>query len=246
MLTTRNLNFYYGDSHVLYDINLSFDLKNITALIGPSGSGKSTLLRCFNRVYELYAKQHIDGEILLDQQNLLDPDIDVNVLRSQIGMVFQKPTPFPMSIFDNIAFAIRLHQKVNKPELKDRVEKALKQAAIWDEVKDKLHQAGMHLSGGQQQRLCIARTLAIEPKILLLDEPTSALDPISASAIENLIIELKQHYCILLVTHNLKQAERIADRTVFMQQGHVIEHNHTQQLFAHPQDPRTRSYLQDY
>ena len=243
-LRTENLNFYYHDHHVLHDINVSFKRNHITALIGPSGSGKSTLLRCFNRIFELYAKLNIDGNIWLQDQNLLDRNVDINCLRSRIGMVFQKPTPFPMSIFENIAFALRLHEKLSKSEMIDRVEEALQKAAIWNEVKDKLHEAGTHLSGGQQQRLCIARTIAVRPDILLLDEPTSALDPISSASIEELISTLKKDYTILLVTHNLKQAKRISDETIFMSQGHIIEHNQTADFFAHPQHPETQQYIQ--
>jgi len=243
-LRTENLNFYYHDNHVLHDINVAFKRNHITALIGPSGSGKSTLLRCFNRIFELYAKLNIDGNIWLQDQNLLDRNVDINCLRSRIGMVFQKPTPFPMSIFENIAFALRLHEKLSKSEIADRVEEALQKAAIWNEVKDKLHEAGTHLSGGQQQRLCIARTIAVRPDILLLDEPTSALDPISSASIEELISTLKQDYTILLVTHNLKQAKRISDETIFMSQGHIIEHNQTAEFFAHPQRPETQQYIQ--
>lgn len=243
-LRTENLNFYYHDNHVLHDINVAFKRNHITALIGPSGSGKSTLLRCFNRIFELYAKLNIDGNIWLEDQNLLDRNVDINCLRSRIGMVFQKPTPFPMSIFENIAFALRLHEKLSKSEIADRVEEALQKAAIWNEVKDKLHEAGTHLSGGQQQRLCIARTIAVRPDILLLDEPTSALDPISSASIEELISTLKKDYTILLVTHNLKQAKRISDETIFMSQGHIIEHNQTAAFFAHPQRPETQQYIQ--
>lgn len=243
-LRTENLNFYYHDNHVLHDINVAFKRNHITALIGPSGSGKSTLLRCFNRIFELYAKLNIDGNIWLQDQNLLDRNVDINCLRSRIGMVFQKPTPFPMSIFENIAFALRLHEKLSKSEIADRVEEALQKAAIWNEVKDKLHEAGTHLSGGQQQRLCIARTIAVRPDILLLDEPTSALDPISSASIEELISTLKKDYTILLVTHNLKQAKRISDETIFMSQGHIIEHNQTAAFFAHPQRPETQQYIQ--
>ena len=243
-LRTENLNFYYHDNHILHDINVAFKCNHITALIGPSGSGKSTLLRCFNRIFELYAKLNINGNIWLQDQNLLDRNVDINCLRSRIGMVFQKPTPFPMSIFENIAFALRLHEKLSKSEIADRVEEALQKAAIWNEVKDKLHEAGTHLSGGQQQRLCIARTIAVRPDILLLDEPTSALDPISSSSIEELISTLKKDYTILLVTHNLKQAKRISDETIFMSQGHIIEHNQTAEFFAHPQRPETQQYIQ--
>lgn len=246
ILTTENLNFYYDKTHVLHDINLSFTNKKIAALIGPSGSGKSTLLRCFNRVFELYHWQRVTGKILLDQQDLLNPKLDVNVLRSRIGMVFQKPTPFPMTIYENIAFAVRLHENLSKEDLDQRVQQSLDKAALWNEVKDKLHEAGTHLSGGQQQRLCIARTIAIQPKILLLDEPTSALDPISSGSIEELILELKSEYCILLVTHNLRQAERISDHTVLLQNGHVIEHQPTADFFTNPLHKTTQDYIANH
>ncbi len=242
-LAVKNLNFYYGDSKTLHDINASFAQNKITALIGPSGSGKSTLLRTLNRIYELYPKQTATGQILLQGQNVLEKNIDLNQLRKEIGMVFQKPTPFPMSIFDNIAFAIKLHEKLPKAELQQRVEEALKQAALWDEVKDKLQQQGTRLSGGQQQRLCIARTLAVKPKILLLDEPTSALDPISTKKIEGLLTELKAQYTIVMVTHNLKQAERLSDSTMFMINGELVEYAPTDVFFNAPKDPRTVDYI---
>ncbi len=242
-LSVKNLNFYYGDSKTLHDINASFAQNKITALIGPSGSGKSTLLRTLNRIYELYPKQKATGQILLQGQNVLEKNIDLNQLRKEIGMVFQKPTPFPMSIFDNIAFAIKLHEKLPKTELQQRVEEALKQAALWDEVKDKLQQQGTRLSGGQQQRLCIARTLAVKPKILLLDEPTSALDPISTKKIEGLLTALKAQYTIVMVTHNLKQAERLSDSTMFMINGELVEYAPTDVFFNAPKDPRTVDYI---
>jgi phosphate transport system ATP-binding protein len=230
----------------LHDINVEFDECSLTALIGPSGSGKSTLLRCFNRIFELHPKQYVDGEILLMGDNILSPEIDVNELRKEIGMVFQKPTPFPMSIFDNVAFAVKLHEKLNKADLADRVEQALKQAALWDEVKDKLHDAGTHLSGGQQQRLSIARTIAIRPKILLLDEPTSALDPISSAKVEELITQLNKEYTIIMVTHNLKQAQRISERTIFMSEGKIIESALTEELFSEPKQAKTKDYITDH
>ncbi|MBX9706036.1 MAG: phosphate ABC transporter ATP-binding protein PstB, partial [Gammaproteobacteria bacterium] len=216
------------------------------ALIGPSGSGKSTLLRCFNRIYELHPRGRITGEILLHGQNILDKDIDVNELRKKIGMVFQKPTPFPMSIFDNIAFAIRLHEKIDKKTLAERVEKALRQAALWDEVKDKLHDAGTHLSGGQQQRLSIARTIAINPEILLLDEPTSALDPISSARVEELIVELNKQYTIIMVTHNLQQARRVSQKTIFISEGKIIEYRDTKDLFSNPKEEKTKIYISEH
>jgi len=239
----RDLHFFYGKEAALSKINTTIEKHKTTAIIGPSGSGKSTLLRTFNRIYELYAGQSTSGEILLEGQNLLDSKVDVNQLRKKISMVFQKPTPFPMSIFDNVAFALKLHEKPSKSELSDRVEEALVQAAIWDEVKDKLHSAGTSLSGGQQQRLCIARTLAIKPDILLLDEPTSALDPISAGKIETLVHELKEKYTIVMVTHNLRQAQRISDKTIFMANGKIIEQAKTSDLFNKPTDPQTIQYI---
>lgn len=245
-IETRHLNFFYADHHVLKDINLSFKRHHITAIIGPSGSGKSTLLRCFNRIYELYPKLKANGEILVDGQNILTPGTNLNALRARIGMVFQKPTPFPMSIYDNIAFALKLHEKLNKSAMKERIEKALHQAALWDEVKDKLHNAGTHLSGGQQQRLCIARTIAINPEILLLDEPTSALDPIATAKIEQLILELKENFTILMVTHNIKQAQRISDETVFLRQGELFEYGKTDEFFSQPKHPETASYIADH
>ena len=240
----ENLNFFYGQQQVLFDIHATFRDRDVTALIGPSGSGKSTLLRALNRIYELYPEQRAQGKILLNGANVLDSTLDVNILRKRIGMVFQKPTPFPMSIFDNVAFALRLHHKMSKADLHNHVEQALRQAALWDEVKDKLHDAGTHLSGGQQQRLCIARTIAIQPEVILLDEPTSALDPISTSKIEELIHELKQDFTIVMVTHNLKQAERIATDTIFMREGHVVETAPTKELFSSPKDERTRHYIE--
>jgi phosphate transport system ATP-binding protein len=245
-IKVRNLNFHYYLTKVLKDINLDFKKNNITAIIGPSGSGKSTLLRCFNRIYELYSKLSATGEIHFNGQNILDPNTNLNKLRREVGMVFQKPTPFPLSIFDNIAFALKLHEKFSKKALRDRVEHALQQAFLWDEVKDKLHNAGTHLSGGQQQRLCIARTIAINPEVLLLDEPTSALDPIATAKVEELILELKQKYSIIMVTHNLKQAKRIADETIFIRQGEIIEHAATNELFGNPQHEETKIYIEDH
>ena len=219
----RNLNFYYGDFRSLKDISLDFYDRQVTALIGPSGCGKSTLLRTFNRIYSLYPEQRADGEILLDGQNVLSPSVDVNELRARVGMVFQKPTPFPMSIYDNIAFGIRLYEKLPKSELDGRVEEALRKAALWDEAKDKLRQSGMSLSGGQQQRLCIARTIAQKPEVILLDEPTSALDPISTGKIEELIEQLRSEFTIVIVTHNMQQAARISQFTAFMYLGELVE-----------------------
>ncbi|MCP3680680.1 MAG: phosphate ABC transporter ATP-binding protein [Gammaproteobacteria bacterium] len=245
-LQIENLVFHYGATEVLKNVSLSIAEKATTTIIGASGSGKSTLLRCINRIFELHAKHQIEGRIVLQDKNLLDSDVDVNMLRRKIGMVFQKPTPFPMSIFDNVAFALRLHDKPKKSELQEKVERALKRAALWDEVKDKLHQAGTHLSGGQQQRLCLARTIALEPEILLLDEPTSALDPISTASIEKLIAKLKQDFTVLLVTHDLRQAEELSDWVAFMDQGELVEVNTATHLFQQPQKPLTKQYLQNY
>ncbi|MCF6767412.1 phosphate ABC transporter ATP-binding protein PstB [Thiotrichales bacterium 19S11-10] len=241
----KNLHFFYGKFATLSQINATFNKGEITALIGPSGSGKSTLLRTFNRIYDLYPGQHATGEVLVNGTNILSDSVDINMLRKKISMVFQKPTPFPMSIFDNIAFAIKIHENLKKDELSDRVEEALCQAAIWDEVKDKLHTPGTSLSGGQQQRLCIARTLAIKPEILLLDEPTSALDPISTAKIESLLKTLSDKYTIILVTHNLKQAQRLSHATIFMSDGKIIEQNRTDELFKNPKNPLTLHYIQN-
>jgi phosphate transport system ATP-binding protein len=245
-LTVKDLNFYYADFHALRNVNVCFEKNTTTTLIGASGSGKTTLLRTFNRIYELQPKQKVSGKILLEDQDLLAKDIDVNILRRKIGMVFQKATPFPMTIFDNIAFAIKLHEKISKQDLANRVEEALRHAALWDEVKDKMHNAGSHLSGGQQQRLCIARTIAIRPDILLLDEPTSALDPISTAKIEELVSVLEKEFTIIMVTHNLKQAQRLGDYTIFMGGGKVIEQAPTGQLFGQPQDARTVTYIEEH
>jgi phosphate transport system ATP-binding protein len=222
-ITCRNLNFYYGQAQALKNINLDFHDRQVTALIGPSGCGKSTLLRTFNRIYSLYPEQRAEGEIVLDGRNVLSPSVDLNELRSRVGMVFQKPTPFPMSIYDNIAFGVRLYERLPKAEVDERVEQALRRAALWDEVKDKLRQSGMGLSGGQQQRLCIARTVAQRPEVILFDEPTSALDPISTGKIEELIEQLRAEFTIVIVTHNMQQAARISQFTAFMYLGEVVE-----------------------
>ena len=245
-LVAKNLDFYYAEFKALDNLNVSFAENTTTTLIGPSGSGKSTLLRTFNRIYEMQPKQRTSGEIFFQGQNIFAKDLDVNMLRRKIGMVFQKPTPFPMTIFDNVAFALRLHEKSSKKELQERVEQALKDAAIWDEVKDKLHQAGSHLSGGQQQRLCIARTIAIQPDILLLDEPTSALDPLSTAKIETLIQALEKKFTIIMVTHNLKQAKRLGQRTIFMMNGKIIEQGNTDELFNNPQREETAHYIEEH
>jgi phosphate transport system ATP-binding protein len=239
----RNLNFYYGDFRGLKDISMDFYDRQVTALIGPSGCGKSTLLRTFNRIYSLYPDQRADGEILLDGQNVLSPSIDVNELRARVGMVFQKPTPFPMTIYDNIAFGIRLYEKLPRSELDGRIEAALRKAALWDEVKDKLRQSGMGLSGGQQQRLCIARTIAQRPEVILLDEPTSALDPISTGKIEELIEQLRSEFTIVIVTHNMQQAARISQFTAFMYLGELVEFGPTTKMFMNPGKKQTQDYI---
>ncbi|HWI80576.1 phosphate ABC transporter ATP-binding protein PstB, partial [Ramlibacter sp.] len=242
-LAVRDLNFYYGKFHALRDINLDIAEKKVTAFIGPSGCGKSTLLRTFNRMYELYPDQRAEGEIALDGENLLTSKQDVALIRARIGMVFQKPTPFPMSIYDNIAFGVRLFESLNGADMDDRVEWALRKAALWDEVKDKLQQSGAGLSGGQQQRLCIARGIAIKPEVLLLDEPCSALDPISTGKIEELIVELKQDYTVVIVTHNMQQAARVSDYTAYMYLGNLIEVGETEQIFFKPRRQETEDYI---
>jgi phosphate transport system ATP-binding protein len=242
-LIVRDLNFYYGADRALKDINLSIPEKMVTAFIGPSGCGKSTLLRTFNRMYELYPKQRATGEILLDSENLLDKKQDLNTLRAKIGMVFQKPTPFPMSIYDNIAFGVKLYESLSHRDMEERVEWALKKAALWNEVKDKLKQSGTGLSGGQQQRLCIARAIAVKPQVLLLDEPTSALDPISTAHIEKLIDELKRDFTIVIVTHNMQQAARVSDFTAYMYLGDLIEFGDTSTVFTNPKRKETEDYI---
>ena len=241
--SVRNLNFYYGNFRALKDVNMDIPPQRVTAFIGPSGCGKSTLLRIFNRMYELYPEQRADGEIQINGQNILHAKEDVSLIRARIGMVFQKPTPFPMSIYENIAFGIRLYEKLPRYQMDERVEWALKKTALWDEVKDKLHQSGMSLSGGQQQRLCIARAIAIKPEVLLLDEPTSALDPISTAKIEELVIELKQDYTVVIVTHNMQQAARVSDFTAFMYLGELIEFDNTDQIFLKPRRKETEDYI---
>jgi len=242
-VSVRDVCFYYGDYMALKHITLPVYERKVTALIGPSGCGKSTLLRILNRMYDLYPKQHAEGEILFDGRNILDAKQDVNLLRARIGMVFQKPTPFPMSIYDNIAFGIRLYERLPKSEMDDRIESALKRAALWDEVKGKLQSSGLGLSGGQQQRLCIARTIAVSPEVILLDEPTSALDPIATAKVEELIYQLKSDYTIAIVTHNMQQAARVADFTAFMYLGELIEFGETHQVFTKPQKSKTEDYI---
>ena len=243
ILDIRNLNFFYGNFHALKNINLSIPVGKVTAFIGPSGCGKSTLLRTFNRMYSLYKDQKAEGEIIFDGENILNTKIDVSLIRAQIGMVFQKPTPFPMSIFDNIAFGVKLFENLRKPELDERVEWALNKAALWEEVKNKINQSGLSLSGGQQQRLCIARGIAVKPKVLLLDEPCSALDPISTAKIEELIAELKKDYSVVIVTHNMQQAARVSDFTAYMYLGELIEFGNTEELFLKPNKKETEDYI---
>ena len=242
-LAARGLDFYYDKFHALKSIDLDIPEKRVTALIGPSGCGKSTLLRIFNRIYALYPKLEARGEVLLDGENILSPKYPMNRLRSKVGMVFQKPVPFPMTIFENVAYGIRHHEKLSRAELNVRVEQALRQAALWDEVKDKLGQSALGLSGGQQQRLCIARAVALRPDVLLLDEPTSALDPISTSRIEQLVEELKKDYTIAIVTHNMQQAARVSDYTAFMYLGDLVEHDRTQVIFSSPSKQQTEDYI---
>ncbi|MDA8114811.1 MAG: phosphate ABC transporter ATP-binding protein PstB [Acidithiobacillus sp.] len=242
-ISVRHLDFFYGSNKALIDINLEMPENQVTAFIGPSGCGKSTLLRVFNRMYSLYPGQRATGEVLLDGENILAPGMDVNMLRAKIGMVFQKPTPFPMSIYDNIAFGIKLYEKLRKVEMDERVEQALRQAALWEEVKDKLKTSGLGLSGGQQQRLCIARAVAVQPEVILLDEPTSALDPIATLKIEELVSELRNQFTILIVTHNMQQAARVSDYTAFMYIGEMVEFGPTNQLFTNPGKKQTEDYI---
>jgi phosphate transport system ATP-binding protein len=239
----RDLNFYYGDHRALKSVNVPLYDRKVVAFIGPSGCGKSTLLRILNRIYDLYPNQRAEGEVLFDGENILSPSQDLNLLRARIGMVFQKPTPFPMSIYENIAFGVRLYERISRADLDQRVESALRRAAIWEEVKDKLHANGLSLSGGQQQRLCIARTVAIKPEVILLDEPCSALDPISTAKIEELIDELKDDYTIAIVTHNMQQAARVSDFTAFMYLGEMVEFDTTSKMFTTPTDKRTQDYI---
>ncbi|MBC9179211.1 phosphate ABC transporter ATP-binding protein PstB [Pseudoroseomonas ludipueritiae] len=242
-LQVRNLDFFYGANKALKNINFELPAKRVTGMIGPSGCGKSTLLRVLNRMYSLYPGQRATGEVLMDGQNILDDNIDINALRSRIGMVFQKPTPFPMTIYENIAFGIRLHEKLSKTEMDERVEWALTRAAIWGEVKDRLNTSAMGLSGGQQQRLCIARTIAVRPEVILLDEPTSALDPISTLRIEELIDELKRDFTIAIVTHNMQQAARCADQVAFFYLGELVEVAPAEEMFTAPKQQRTQDYI---
>ena len=238
-----NLDFYYGELKALKNVNMPIYNRTVTAFIGPSGCGKSTLLRVLNRMYDLYPNQRAEGEVMFDGENILNSNVDINLLRSRIGMVFQKPTPFPMTIYENIAFGIRLFEKLPKSELDNRVQWALEKAALWPEVKDKLQASGLSLSGGQQQRLCIARTVAVQPEVILLDEPASALDPISTAKIEELIDELRSDFTIAIVTHNMQQAGRVSQFVAFMYLGELIEFGPTEQLFTNPTDKRTQDYI---
>ncbi len=242
-IQVRKLNFFYGNFHALKDIDLEIARNKVTAFIGPSGCGKSTLLRTFNRMFDLYPGQRAEGEILFGGRNILAREQDVNLLRAKVGMVFQKPTPFPMTIYENIAFGVRLYESLTRSQMDERVEWSLNKAALWDEVKEKLNQSGLSLSGGQQQRLCIARSVAVKPEVLLLDEPTSALDPISTAKIEELVNELKNDYTIAIVTHNMQQAARISDYTAYMYLGDLIEFGETNQVFLRPKDKRTEDYI---
>ncbi len=242
-LVARDLNFHYGQSHVLKGIDMEIPARQVTALIGPSGCGKSTLLRIFNRIYAIYPGQRASGEVLLDGRNVLDPTYPLQRLRTRVGMVFQKPVPFPMTIFENVAWGIRHHERLSRADMALRVEQALRRAALWDEVKDKLGHSALGLSGGQQQRLCIARGIALRPEVLLLDEPTSALDPIATGRIEQLVEEIKRDYTIVIVTHNMQQAARISDRTAFMYLGELIEFDATGKIFTQPGQRRTEDYI---
>ena len=242
-LQVPGLSLYYGDKQALFDVSLNIPKKRVTAFIGPSGCGKSTLLRTLNRMFELYPEQRAEGEINFEGENILKSKLDIAILRAKIGMVFQKPTPFPMSIYENIAFGVRLFEKMSKGEMDERVEWALQKAALWTEVKDKLHQSGNGLSGGQQQRLCIARAIAVKPEVILLDEPCSALDPISTAKVEELIIELKEDYTVVIVTHNMQQAARVSDYTTYMYLGEMIEFGETRQMFMKPARKETEDYI---
>ena len=242
-IAVRGLDFHYHDFHAVRNIHLDIPERKVTAIIGPSGCGKSTLLRVFNRIYAIYPKQRADGEVLLDGENILDPGYSLNRLRSKVGMVFQKPVPFPMTIYENVAYGIRHHETLSRARMDERVEQALRAAALWDEVKDKLKRSALGLSGGQQQRLCIARGIALRPQVLLLDEPTSALDPIATGRIEQLIEELKKDYTIVIVTHNMQQAARVSDFTAFMYMGELIEFGDTEKIFTKPDKKQTEDYI---
>ncbi len=242
-IVARHLNFFYGDHQALFDNDLAIEANKITAVIGPSGCGKSTHLRIYNRIYELHRGQRAEGEVLLDGKNILAPDVDLLELRRRVGMIFQKPTPFPMSVFDNVAYPLRLHFKMARSEIRDRVENALRGAALWDEVKDKLNAPGTALSGGQQQRLCIARAIAAEPEVLLMDEPTSAIDPVGTLKIEELMDHLRKRFTIVIVTHNMQQASRISDVTAFFYKGKIVEVGPTKEIFTNPRNKQTEDYV---
>ncbi len=242
-IRTRHLNFFYGDHQALFENNLDIEANKITAVIGPSGCGKSTHLRIYNRIFELHRGQRAEGEVLLDGQNILDPGVDLLELRRRVGMIFQKPTPFPMSVFANVAYPLKLHFKLSRAELRERVETALRGAALWDEVKDKLNEPGTALSGGQQQRLCIARAIAAEPEVLLMDEPTSAIDPVGTLKIEELMDRLRKRFTIVIVTHNMQQASRISNVTAFFYKGRIVEVGPTQQIFTNPKNKQTEDYV---
>lgn len=242
-VSVRNLNFHYGKHQALFNNNIDIIKNKVTAVIGPSGCGKSTHLRVYNRIFELYREQHADGAVMLDGENILSAGTDILELRRKVGMIFQKPTPFPMSVMENITYGLKLHCSLGKSEMMDRVEQALRSAALWDEVKDKLNRPGMALSGGQQQRLCIARAIAIEPEIILMDEPTSAIDPIGTSKIEDLIQELEKKFTIVIVTHNMQQAARISDFTAFFFEGCIVEYGETESIFTKPKNKQTEDYI---
>ena len=242
-VSVRHLNFYYGTLQALFDNNLEIAKNRVTAIIGPSGCGKSTHIRVYNRIYSMYRDQLAEGEVLLDGDNILDPNYDIMELRRKVGMIFQKPTPFPMSVFDNVVYGLKLHYQVPKSELMDRAEDALRRAALWDEIKDHLNRPGTALSGGQQQRLCIARTIVVEPEIILMDEPCSAIDPIGTAKVEELIQELKDTYTIAIVTHNMQQAARVSDFTAFFFQGYIVEFGPTEQIFTKPKNKQTEEYI---
>jgi len=243
-ISVRNLNFYYaGDHQALFNNTIDIPANRITAVIGPSGCGKSTHLRVYNRIFELYRGQRAEGEVHIDGRNILAPEVDVLELRRKVGMIFQKPTPFPMSVFDNVAYPMRLHFKLSKGEIADRVENALRGASLWDEVKDMLRKSGLALSGGQQQRLCIARAIAAEPEILLMDEPTSAVDPVATLKIEDLVLRLRERYTVVIVTHNMQQASRVSDYTAFFYKGEIIEFDKTEKIFTNPSCKKTEEYI---
>ena len=242
-VSVRNLNFHYGKHQALFSNNIDIIKNKVTAVIGPSGCGKSTHLRVYNRIFELYREQHADGEVVMDGENILSSEVDILELRRKVGMIFQKPTPFPMSVMENITYGLNLHYNLGKSEMTDKVEQALRSAALWDEVKDKLNRPGMALSGGQQQRLCIARAIAVEPEIILMDEPTSAIDPIGTSKIEELIQELEKNFTIVIVTHNMQQAARISDYTAFFFEGSIIEYGETEAIFTKPENKQTEDYI---